>query len=147
MSLLNSVPTRHTHHWYAPYEPAHKRILTIIDTRLIPLRVFTLTHKHLTHLFCVLGCVAAIVMLKNQNPRKATGPDFIPLKVMNFALNVIDSHLYNKNKRPRKRSVIRRAKNERNRIANYRLVSILNGMSKSYERLIHYSLSSYAETI
>ena len=103
MSLLSSVPTRHTHHLYAPYEPAHKRILTIIDTCLMPLRVFTITNKHLTHLFCVLGCVATIVMLKSQNPRKATGPDFIPLKVMHFALNVIDSHLYNENKRPRKK--------------------------------------------
>ena len=38
-------------------------------------------------------------------------------------------------------------KNERNKIENYRPVSILNGMSKIYERFIHNSLSSYAETI
>ena len=30
-----------------------------------------------------------------QDPRKATGPDFIPLKFIIFASNVIDSHLYN----------------------------------------------------
>ena len=29
-----------------------------------------------------------------QDPRKATGPDFIPLKFIKFASNVIDSHLY-----------------------------------------------------
>ena len=33
--------------------------------------------------------------LRLKNPRKATGPDFIPLKVIKFASNVIDSHLYN----------------------------------------------------
>ena len=38
-------------------------------------------------------------------------------------------------------------KNERRKIENYRPVSILNGMSKMYERCIHNSLSSYAETI
>ena len=38
-------------------------------------------------------------------------------------------------------------KNERNKIGTYRPVSILNGMFKIYERCIHNSLSSYAETI
>ena len=33
--------------------------------------------------------------LRLKNPRKATGPDFIPLKNIKFASNVIDSHLYN----------------------------------------------------
>ena len=31
--------------------------------------------------------------LRLKNPRKATGPVFIPLKVIKFASNVIDSHL------------------------------------------------------
>ena len=30
-----------------------------------------------------------------QDPRKATGQDFTPLKFIKFASNVIDSHLYN----------------------------------------------------
>ena len=30
-----------------------------------------------------------------KNSRKATGRDFIPLKVIKVASNVIDSHLYN----------------------------------------------------
>jgi len=38
-------------------------------------------------------------------------------------------------------------KNERNKIENYRPVSILNGLSKIYERFIHNSLSAYAENI
>ena len=38
-------------------------------------------------------------------------------------------------------------KYQRNKIRNYRPVSILNGMSKIYERCICYSFSSYAETI
>ena len=38
-------------------------------------------------------------------------------------------------------------KNEKNKIGNCRPVSILNGMSKIYERFIHNSLSAYAETI
>ena len=55
----------------------------------------SLTNKRLTHLF--LPFVVSIVRygLKLKNPRKATGPDFIPLKVIKFASNVIDSHLYN----------------------------------------------------
>ena len=38
-------------------------------------------------------------------------------------------------------------KNERNKIGNYRSVSILNGIPKIYESCFHNSLSSYAETI
>ena len=33
--------------------------------------------------------------LRLKNPRKATGPDFIPLEVIKFASNDIDSQLYN----------------------------------------------------
>ena len=36
---------------------------------------------------------------------------------------------------------------ETSETGNYRLVSMLNGMSKIYGRYIHNSLSSYAETI
>ena len=37
-------------------------------------------------------------------------------------------------------------KNERNKLENYRPVSILSGMCKIYERFIHNCLSSYAES-
>ena len=33
--------------------------------------------------------------LRLKNPRKAIGPDFIHLKFIKFASNVIDSHFYN----------------------------------------------------
>ena len=38
-------------------------------------------------------------------------------------------------------------KNERNKIRNYRPLSILNGMSKICEKYIHNSFSSFPETI
>ena len=50
----------------------------------------------LTCLF--LSCVVVSVVkygLRLKNPRKVTGPDFIPLKVIKFASKVIDSHLCN----------------------------------------------------
>ena len=45
-----------------------------------------------------LSCVVVSIVryaLRLKNPRKVTGPDFIPLKFIKFASNVIDSHLYN----------------------------------------------------
>ena len=92
------------------------------------------------------------------NPRKATGPDCIPLKVIKFVSNFICSLLCNIiMKDLEKTQVLRRVKssiskshfqkNERNNIGNYRSVIIENGMSKIYERFIINSLSSYAETI
>ena len=51
---------------------------------------------YLTFLF--LSCiVVSIVMytLRLKNPRKATGPDFIHLRFIKFASNVIDSHFHN----------------------------------------------------
>ena len=108
-----------------------------------------------------MRCFNCKVRLKLKNPRKATGPDFIPLKVIKFASNVIDSHLYNiiikdlekskyseKPKTASVRSNFKKMKEtETSKIKNYGQVSILNGMSKIYGRCIHISLSSYAETI
>ena len=103
-------------------------------------------------------CVVSIARngLRLKNPRKATGPDFIPLKVIKFASDVIDSHLYNI-VTYLKKQVLRRDKNSigkthfqekwKNKVGNYKPVSILNGMLKIYERRIHNSLSSYAKTI
>ena len=45
-------------------------------------------------LFCVVISIARY-SLRLKNRRKATGPEFIPLKIIRFASNVIDSHLCN----------------------------------------------------
>ena len=85
------------------------------------------------------------LIIKSLNPTKATGPDFISLKVINFVSNVIDSHLHNiiikdvgksKYSEEPETALVRPIfkKNERNKIGNYRSVNILNGMSKIYER-------------
>ena len=95
---------------------------------------------------------------KSLNCRKASGPDRIPLKVIKFFSNTIDSHLckiimkdLEKNKRSEeKKMVLVRPifkKKRKNKIGNYRPVSILNGMFKIYEIFIHNSLSSYTEII
>ena len=154
MSLLNCAHTRLTHH--VPYTPAPcLHILPIVKTRL---HAFTITDKRVTRLF-YLVCAVSIVRhgLSRKNPRKATAPDFLPLKFIKFASNVIDSHLYNiikdveinKYSEEPKAELVRPIfkRNERDKVGNYRPVSILNGMSKIYERCIHNSLSSYAETI
>ena len=69
----------------------------------------------------------------------------IPLKVVKFATNVINSYLYNiikdleKNKYSEepKTALVRPTfkKNERKKTRNYTPVSILNGMSKMYENV------------
>ena len=63
---------------------------------LMRLHSFNLSSKRLMHLF--MSCfVFSIVSYGSRlkNSRKATGRDFIPLKVIKVATNVIDSHLYN----------------------------------------------------
>ena len=96
-------------------------------------------------------------IIKSLDPKKATGPDGIPIKIIKHALNIIDSHFCNiikkdlrKNKYSEEpktalvRSIFK--KNERSKLENYRPVSILSGMTKIYERFIHNCLSSYAES-
>ena len=91
------------------------------------------------------------LIIKSLNPKKATGPDGIPIKVLRYASNATDSHLCNiigndidtnKYSEEPKTALVRPIfkKNERNKIENYRPVTILNGMSKIYERFIHNSL-------
>ena len=72
------------------------RALLIIDKRLSAYASL-LSPISALRAFFVLCCAALILShdLRFKNPRKATGPDFIPLKVIKFASNVIDSHLYN----------------------------------------------------
>ena len=95
--------------------------------------------------------------IKSLDPKKATGPDGIPIKIIKHALNIIDSHFCNiikkdlrKNKYSEepKTALVRPIfkKNERKKLENYRPVSILSGMSTIYERFIHNCLSSYAES-
>ena len=106
-----------------------------------------------------LSCVFVSIVryaLRLKNPRKVTGPDFIPLELIKFASNVIDSYLCNiiikvleKNKYSEgpKTDPFSRKMKETSKVRNYRTVSILNGMSIIYGRYIHNNLSSYAETI
>lgn len=113
MSLLNCAHTRLTHH--VPYTPAPcLHILPIVKTRL---HAFTITDKRVTRLF-YLVCAVSIVRhgLSRKNPRKATAPDFLPLKFIKFASNFIDSHLCNIiTKDLEKKRVLRRAKNSINK--------------------------------
>ena len=99
-------------------------------------------------LFCVVSILRFCLRLKNS--RKATSLDFIPLKVIKFSSDVIESLLYNiiikdleKIKyleEPIKTTLTPIFKvNERNKIGNYRPVSILHEMSKIYERYIQSS--------
>ena len=122
-------------------------------TRLSCLHAFALTNKRLTGPFFVLCCVFSVKRhgFRLKNSEKATDPDFIPLKIIKFASDVINSHLYNiiikdleksKYSEDPKTALVRPIfkKNERNKTGNHRPVSILNGMPKIYERCIHNSL-------
>ena len=97
-------------------------------------------------------------IIKSLNPHKATGPDGIPLKIIKTAANVIDCHLAyiinkdlkeNKFSENAKTAMVRPIykKDDRDKIKNYRPVSLLNGFSKIYERFLHNSLSDFTENI
>ena len=93
-SLLNCTPCMPSCLCALPIIDTHfARLcaLPIIDARL---RSFTLTNKCLTRFFCIVFCCFSC-KLRIKNLRKGTGPDFIPLKVIKFASNVIDPHHYN----------------------------------------------------
>ena len=82
--------------WQTFSESAKLRAFRALAPYPSLIRAFTLTNKRLTRLF-LSSVVVSIVKygLRFRNPRKATGPYFIPLKVIKFASIVIDSHLYN----------------------------------------------------
>ena len=95
-------------------------------------------------------------IIKSLNPKKATGPDGIPIKIIRSAHNVIDSHMTNifnkdlnidKYSEDAKTAAVRPLfkKDDRDKIKNYLPVSILNGFLKIYERLLLNSLSDYVE--
>ena len=86
-----------------------------------------------------------------MNPKKATGPDKIPVKIVKLAASVIDSHLTNiinndlsnnafsdSAKLASVRPIYK--KDDRNEIKNYRPVSILNCFSKIYEKFLNEQL-------
>ena len=86
-------------------------------------------------------------IIKPLNPNKATGPDHIPFKIINTAANVIDSHLahiINKDLKENKSSENARTalakpiykKDDRGKIEDYKLVSLLNGFPKIYGRFL-----------
>ena len=150
---------------YASYPSLTRALLTYAPYPLLihacaptHLRVFTLTNSAMRAFF--LSCVVVSIArydLRLKNPRKATGPDFIPLKVIKFASNVIDSHLSNiiikdleKSKyseEPKTALVKPIFKKMKETTKVFRPVSILNEMSKIYGKCICNSLFSYAETI
>ena len=157
-ALRALAPTRFTHHWYASHAPRRLRASTAYSS-LIRVYAPLLSPISALRAVFVLFCVASILRydLRLKNPRKGTGPDFIHLKVIKLASDVIDSHLHNiiwkdleKNKypdEPKTTALVRPIFNkyDRNNIGNYRSVRILNRMPKIYERCIDNSLSSFAE--
>ena len=97
-------------------------------------------------------------IIKSLNPRKATGPDGIPVKILKIARNVIDSHLTNiinrdikenKFSEDAKTALVRPLykNNDWDKIENYSPVSILNGFSKVNWRYLLNSFSNHTEKI
>ena len=97
-------------------------------------------------------------IIKSLSPNNANDPDRIPLKIIKTAANVIDSHLAyiinkdlkeNKFSENAKTALVRPIykKDDRNKIKNYRPVSLLNGFSKIYERFLHDSLYNFTDKI
>ena len=96
------------------------------------------------------------LIIRSLDTKKATGPDRIPIKIIKLAVNLVDSHMANiinsDIERNRYSDEAKKAiivplykKDDRNKIKNYRPVSILNGLSKVYERYLHNSLIDFIE--
>ena len=97
------------------------------------------------------------ILIKRLNPKKATGPDGIPLKIIKLSA-VIDKHLTNiintdlesscfsENAKisPVKPIYKKESRSDKN---NYRPVSILNSFSKIYERFINDKLLNHVNGI
>ena len=98
------------------------------------------------------------IRVKRLNPKKATGGDGIPLKIIKLSTDIIDMHLTNIinidlesscfSKNAKIASVQRIYKKEsRSNKNNYRPFSILNGFSKIYECFINDKLLSHVNDI
>ena len=96
-------------------------------------------------------------IIKRLNPNKATGPDKIPPKIVILSANITDSHLANiinhdldnnSFSEGAKIATVRTIykKSDRDKIDNYRPVSILNSFSKVYERFLHKQFKPFVET-
>ena len=88
--------------------------------------------------------------IKHLNPKKATRPDKIPVKIVKLAANIVHSHLTNINNdlsrnsfsNPTNVASVRPIfkKDDRTNIKNYRPVSFLNCFSKNYEKFLNEQL-------
>ena len=97
-------------------------------------------------------------IIKDLNPKKATGPDKIPPKIIKLSANIIDSHLTNIINKDISQSKFSEAakiasvrplykKKGREKIENYRPVSILNCFSKVYEKFLLTQFKSFVNNI
>ena len=93
-------------------------------------------------------------IIRSLNPRKATGQNDIPVKILKIARNVIDSFITNRDIKENNCSDAKTAlvrplckNNDRDKIQNYRSVSIFNGLSKVYKRYLLKSSSNHIEKI
>ena len=95
-------------------------------------------------------------IIKGLNPKKATGPDKIPVKIVKLATSVIDSHLTNiinndlsnnafsdSAKLASVRPIYK--KDDRNEIKTYRPLNILNCFSKIYEKVLNKQLLHFVD--
>ena len=96
-------------------------------------------------------------VVKKLNPNKAADPDKILPKKITLSANIIDSHLANiinhdlDNNSFSEGAKIATVgpiykKSDRDKIQNYRPVSILNFFSKVYERFFHEQFQPFVET-
>ena len=95
------------------------------------------------------------ILIKRLNPKKATGPDGIPLKMIELSANVIEKHLINiinadlecssfsENAKIASAKSIYKKEN-RSYKNNYRPISIANGFSNICERFISDKLLNHA---
>ena len=98
------------------------------------------------------------ILIKRLNPKKATGPDGIPLKIIELSANVTDKHLINiinadleclSFSENAKIASVKSIYNKENRSYknNYRPISIANGFSNIYERFINDKLLNHVNGI
>ena len=96
-------------------------------------------------------------IINSLSSDKATGPDLIPVKFIKLPANRIDSHLaniinkeialnfYSENaKIANVRPIFK--KDERTKVKHYRLLSLLNILSKIYKGFIHENLTRFVDS-